>query len=50
MTDREEHQTQGHTHLQKGASTWVDQSDLLILARGGESAAVCVEGHGQNHI
>src|SRR4029434_8396125 len=42
--------THTHTHLEQGSCARVNDADLLVLAGGGQSAAVHVEGHGQNHV
>ena len=37
-------------HLQDAARARLDHTELLVLARGGEQAAVSVEGHAEDHI
>lgn len=37
-------------HLQHTAGAGFNHTKLLVLARGGEQAAVCVEGHAEDHV
>ena len=37
-------------HLQNTARAWLDHTQFLVLARGGEQAAVSVEGHAEDHV
>lgn len=37
-------------HLQNAAGAGLDHAQLLVLARGGEQAAVGVEGHAEDHV
>lgn len=37
-------------HLQDAARAWLNHAQFLVLARGGEQAAVSVEGHAEDHV
>ena len=37
-------------HLQDAARARLDHTQFLVLARGGEQAAVSVEGHAEDHV